>query len=250
MQRKVETERPSGLVVENLTSGYDGRAAVRGVSFCVPEGHILLVIGPNGAGKSTLLKAIAGLQPARSDALFACGRNLDSLPAFERFRSGLSFVQQGGPVFGSLTVAENLELAASNAIDDPPGTQARLLKDFDFLPLRTSTRAGLLSGGQRQCLALAMAVARRSRTLLLDEPTAGVSPSLAEKIFSLVSRLSRQSGVTVVLAEHRVHDALGIADQAILLHQGILRAQTADPAGWKAGSAWSWAFLPRGTATL
>lgn len=234
----------SMIDVQHLSSGYNGRIVLRDVSLKVQSGQSLLLMGPNGAGKSTLLKTLCGLLRASSGAIVLNGQTVGANSAVSRFRSALTYLSQGGPVFGNLTVEENVQLAAAYPSCAPIKLELLplLFQEFPFLKQRSNLRAGLLSGGQRRCLALTMAVARRSPVMLLDEPTAGMAPNLAAKVVQVIQSLATLGGAAIILTEHRIREALRVVDRALLLRNGESLIETGSPLEWLDGSAWGWAF--------
>jgi len=224
------------LVVENLVAGYEpGLPIVNGVSINVNAGEIVAILGPNGAGKSTLIKAIAGLAPIQRGGVTFDGRDVSHSPAHLRLREGLAFTPQTENVFGRLNVDDNLKLAAGvlpKALR--AGRIAATYAAFPDLARQRRLPAGRLSGGQRQMLAIARSLLVAPRALMLDEPSAGLSPKLAEMVFTQLSSI-RQSGVAILLVEQNTRAALTLADRAYVLvqgrnrHEGPARALANDP---------------------
>lgn len=217
------------LEVDGVVAGYGrGDDIVKDVSVRVAAGHIVTLIGPNGSGKSTFIKSIAGLVPARRGRVCCAGTEVTALTPPQRMLAGLSYVPQEANVFPSLSVAENLALTrdfvrrAHGAVADD--TLADLLAFFPDLKRLWHLRAGHLSGGQRQMLAFAAALLSRPRALLLDEPSAGLSPRLVEEIFAIVRRVSER-GVGVLMVEQNVRAALALADECVVLVGGQVRLQ-------------------------
>jgi branched-chain amino acid transport system ATP-binding protein len=212
--------RPSALVIEALEAGYEpGLSIVRGASLTVAEGEIIAILGPNGAGKSTLVKAVAGLVPVSAGRTLLFGRDITKLAAHRMVFHGLAFVPQTENVFVNLSIAENLELAAAIVKADRRERLAPVYAMFPDLARQRSLPAGQLSGGQRQMLAVARALIAQPRLLVLDEPSAGLSPKLVSLVFDTL-RAVRDSGVTVLLVEQNVKAALGLADRAAILVEG------------------------------
>jgi branched-chain amino acid transport system ATP-binding protein len=207
------------LRIENLEAGYEpGLPIVRGASLQVAAGEIVAVLGPNGAGKSTLIKAVAGLVPVSSGRVWLGKEDITGRPAHRLPHEGLGFVPQTENVFAKLTVAENLELASS-ILRAPRGRLAALYELFPDLARQRRLAAGRLSGGQRQMVALARALVGAPRVLMLDEPSAGLSPKLVGIVFDKLLDI-RRSGVTILLVEQNVKAALAIADRAMVLVEG------------------------------
>jgi branched-chain amino acid transport system ATP-binding protein len=213
--------RRSVLRADRLVAGYErGVAIVDGVNIAIEEGEIVVVLGPNGAGKSTLVKAIIGLVPKFSGTVTLGDADITALPAHEMVRHGLAFVPQMDNVFTSMSVDDNLELAA--AVLPRPERRRRIEEvkgHFPDLATRRSLSAGRLSGGQRQMLAIARALMVRPQLLVLDEASAGLSPKLVETVFMELKRI-RSAGFTVLLVEQNARAALAIADRAYVLVAG------------------------------
>jgi branched-chain amino acid transport system ATP-binding protein len=225
------------LEARDIVAGYEpGVPIVRGASFALRGGEILVLLGPNGAGKSTLAKAVAGLVPLAGGGVRLDGAELTLVPAHQRIRHGLAFVPQTGNIFAALTVGENLEIAV--AILPRRARAERLAAMFALFPDLAAARrgaAGRLSGGQRQMLAIARALAVSPRVLALDEPTAGLSPRLVEIVMQKLVEV-RAGGVAVLLVEQNARAALAVADRAMILaegrvaHEGSGAALLDDPA--------------------
>jgi branched-chain amino acid transport system ATP-binding protein len=212
--------QPAALVVEALQAGYEpGLPIVRGASLTVHAGEIVAILGPNGAGKSTLVKAVAGLVPVAAGRTLLFGQDITQVAAHRMVFHGLAFVPQTENVFVNLSIAENLELAAALVKADRRERLAPVYAMFPDLARQRSLLAGQLSGGQRQMLAVARALIARPRLLVLDEPSAGLSPKLVALVFDTL-RAVRDSGVTVLLVEQNVKAALRLADRAAILVEG------------------------------
>ena len=209
------------LAVSDLVAGYDpGVAIVKGAWLRVAEREIVVVLGPNGAGKSTLIKAIAGLVPISSGEVRLDGQEITRLAAHLMVRHGLAFVPQTENVFALMSIEDNLQLAG--AILAPRLKAERIEATYALFPDLARQRrlaAGRLSGGQRQMLAVARALMVSPRLLMLDEPSAGLSPKLVEIVFAKLADI-RRSGVTIVLVEQNARAALAIADRAYVLAEG------------------------------
>jgi branched-chain amino acid transport system ATP-binding protein len=215
---------PVALSTRALVAGYErDLPIVRGVDFSVGEGELVVVLGPNGAGKSTLVKAIAGLVPIHSGSASLGSRDITTVPAHEKVRHGLAFVPQTENIFATLSIEDNLQLAADILAKErrKPRIDA-LYAMFPDLAARPSLKAGQLSGGQRQMLAVARALIVEPSVLILDEPSAGLSPKIVGEVFSRLKEIN-EAGVTVVLVEQNVKAALAIANRAIILVEGQVR---------------------------
>jgi branched-chain amino acid transport system ATP-binding protein len=208
------------LLITGLEAGYEsGLSIIRDASLSVETGEIMAILGPNGAGKSTLVKAVAGLVPITKGSIKLFGRDITKVAAHQMVFEGLAFVPQTDNIFVNLTIAENLELAAAlvkaNRRERVPPVYAM----FPDLERQKTLPAGQLSGGQRQMLAVARALIARPRLLILDEPSAGLSPKLVAQVFDKLREV-RDSGVTVILVEQNVKAALALADRAAVLVEG------------------------------
>jgi branched-chain amino acid transport system ATP-binding protein len=217
------------LSVEKLVAGYDpGLPIVRGASIEVGSGEIVVILGANGAGKSTLVKAVAGLVPKLAGRVTFAGVDVTARKAHELVRLGLAFVPQTENVFAGMTVDDNLKLAAAVLPQSLRHERiGAMLAFFPDLAARRGLAAGRLSGGQRQMLAVARALLVAPKMLMLDEPSAGLSPKLVEMLFGKLSEI-RDGGVTVLLVEQNARAALSIADRAYVLAEG--RNRHAGPA--------------------
>jgi branched-chain amino acid transport system ATP-binding protein len=216
----------ASLLVEGLVAGYEpGTPIVVGASLRVAPGEVVAVLGPNGAGKSTLVKAIAGLVPVAGGTASLDGVDLLHRPAHRHAALGLAYVPQVENVFASMSVEDNLALAAD--LGPRAGRRERLLAALALFPdigARRGELAGRLSGGQRQMLAVARALLGGPRVLLLDEPSAGLSPKIVGELFARIRAIA-DGGVGVVLVEQNVRAALAIADRVVVLVQGRNRME-------------------------
>jgi branched-chain amino acid transport system ATP-binding protein len=209
------------LAVENLVAGYEpGLPIVNGASISVAKGEIVAVLGPNGAGKSTLIKAIAGLTMIVEGVVRFEGRDITHMPAHRRIREGLAFTPQTENVFAGMSVEDNLKLAVGLLPAPRRGPRiGAMYAAFPDLARQRTLLAGRLSGGQRQMLAIARALVVEPVALMLDEPSAGLSPKAVEAVFASLAEI-RNSGVTIVLVEQNTRAALALADRAYVLVQG------------------------------
>ncbi|MEQ1942059.1 ABC transporter ATP-binding protein [Mesorhizobium sp. VNQ89] len=212
---------PAVLSTSALVAGYErDLPIVRGVDLAVRAGEFVVVLGPNGAGKSTFVKAIAGHVPVHSGSMKLGDLDITAVPAHEKIKHGLAFVPQTENIFATLSIHDNLLLAADILPQEKRGERvAALYAMFPDLAERPSRRAGALSGGQRQMLAVARALIVEPSVLILDEPSAGLSPKIVSEVFARLKEINAR-GVTIVLVEQNVKAALAIADRAIILVEG------------------------------
>ena len=210
------------LEVEALRSRYGRIEALKGVSLEVGANEIVALIGANGAGKTTLLRALSGVQPVSAGRIRFAGQDIAHAPPHRRVALGMAHVPEGRQVFAPLSVEDNLRLGAYLRTDaEIASDMARVYEMFPALGERGKLAAGALSGGQQQMLAIGRALMARPKLLLLDEPSMGLSPVLADRILDTVLRL-RQEGVTILLVEQNARAALGIADRAYVLETGMI----------------------------
>jgi branched-chain amino acid transport system ATP-binding protein len=210
------------LEVKNLSVSYGGLRALRDVSLSVPEGRFVTLVGPNGAGKSTLFKTISGVVPPSAGAVTLRGEDLLSRRASDRAHLGIAHVPEGRQVFKTLTVRENLEMGAFPRAGRAQWRQTleRIHTLFPILAERAGQLAGTLSGGEQQMLAIGRGLAGAPRLLMLDEPSMGLAPSVADLIFDRISQIHREDGLTILLVEQRVAEALERADHGYVLETG------------------------------
>ena len=212
------------LRVEGVVAGYGEVEVLHGVSLVLGRGEVVAVIGPNGAGKSTLLKAIFGMVPVRGGRVQLADEDVTNQPPDRIVQSGMSYVPQTENVFPSLSINENLQMGAFLRQD---GLQARLERVYDMFPDiagRRGERAGRLSGGQRQMLALARALMLDPQVLLLDEPSASLSPKMVDTIFEKIGDIS-EGGTAIVLVEQNAREALSFSSRAYVLATGENRLE-------------------------
>ena len=207
------------LVGEAMTGGYGDADILHDCTIGVDEGEIAVVVGPNGAGKSTAMKAVFGMLELRSGRVLMNGEDITALKPQERVRKGMGFVPQTNNVFPSLTVLENLEMGAFVRADDVADTLSQVLELFPVLKEKADQPAGELSGGQRQQVAVGRALMTQPKVLMLDEPTAGVSPIVMDELFDRIIEVAR-TGIAILMVEQNAKQALHIADKGFVLVQG------------------------------
>ena len=212
----------SFLIGKEMSAGYGGTDILHACTIGVEQGEIAVVVGPNGAGKSTAMKAVFGMLPLRSGSVWMGDRDITHLKPQERVRNGMGFVPQNNNVFTSLTVKENLEMGAFIRQDDFSDTLTQVFDLFPILKEKRSQAAGELSGGQRQQVAVGRALMTQPQVLMLDEPTAGVSPIVMDELFDRIIEIAR-SGIAILMVEQNAKQALSIADKGYVLVQGSNR---------------------------
>jgi branched-chain amino acid transport system ATP-binding protein len=210
------------LTVSNVETYYGPIMALRGVSFSVPAGAIVTILGANGAGKTTILKTVSGVMDPQKGSVLLEGRPIQGLDPDRVARLGLSHVPEGREVFPFLSVRENLRMGAYNRRDaDGVTRDLEMVNEyFPVLQARAEQRAGQLSGGEQQMLAIARALMARPKVMLLDEPSLGLAPKLVRDIFEIIRRINRERGVTVLLVEQNANVALHTADYGYVLELG------------------------------
>src|SRR6516225_1178221 len=217
------------LAVSNIETCYGPIVAIRGVSFEVPQGGIVTILGANGAGKTTVLKTISGVMDPQKGSVVFEGRQIRRMDPDKVMRLGISHVPEGREVFPFLSVRENLRMGAYTR-RDADGIARDLAAVFDYFPVlraRAEQRAGSLSGGEQQMLAISRALMARPRLMLMDEPSLGLSPKLVKEIFDIIVRINRERGVTILLVEQNANMALQFADYGYVLEVGrIVMADT------------------------
>ena len=216
------------LEVEALFAGYGGTDILNGVRVSVAAGELVVIVGPNGAGKSTVLKTIAGLVRPRAGTIRLLGRDIAGVRADRVTALGVGYVPQERNVFPSLTVRENLEMGAYLGGVDVRAKLAFVARLFPVLADRARQAAGTLSGGERQFVAIGRALMRDPQLLMLDEPTAGLSPRFTDVVFDKVREINR-AGVAVLMVEQNARRALSLADRGYVIALGAVRHEDRGP---------------------
>ncbi|MEL7098402.1 MAG: ABC transporter ATP-binding protein [Pseudomonadota bacterium] len=208
------------LIGDTMTGGYgSGPDILHDCTVAVEPGEIAVIVGPNGAGKSTAMKAIFGLLNVRQGSVRLAGEDITSLSPQDRVAKGMGFVPQTSNIFTSLSVEENLEMGAFIRTDDYRETMAQVYELFPILKEKRRQPAGELSGGQRQQVAVGRALMTQPKVLMLDEPTAGVSPIVMDELFDRIIEVAR-TGIPILMVEQNARQALEIADKGYVLVQG------------------------------
>ena len=208
------------LEVEDIHTYYGAIEALRGVSLRVEDGEVVTIIGSNGAGKSTTLRSISGLTPARSGKITFEGKEITRVPAHEIVDCGIALSPEGRHCFARMTVRENLDLGAYRRRDEGIGEDMeRVFELFPRLKERERQKAGTMSGGEQQMLAIGRALMARPKLLMLDEPSMGIAPILVQRIYETIAEINRQ-GVAILLVEQNANYALDVAKRGYVLETG------------------------------
>ncbi len=222
------------LQVSNLTSGYGRTRILNGITFGVTRGEVLAVIGRNGVGKTTLMKTLIGLLPVMSGDIQFNGATVTSLTAARRARAGIGYVPQGRGIFGKMTVEENL--ATGETIGASAGLTAqnfaRVFRFFPRLKERLAQKAGTMSGGEQQQLALGRVLIGAPKLILLDEPSEGIQPNIIQDIGRIIRRLSTEEQLTVIIVEQHLELIEATADRCLVMDKGAIIAEI-EPAALK-----------------
>ena len=210
------------LRLDSVSVRYGGLHALREVSIEMAAGEFVAIVGPNGAGKSTLFRAISGVVPLAGGEIHYDGQPLHTIDAADRPALGIAHVPEGRQVFRTLTVLENMKMGAQSAAARRawPSTRKHLLQLFPHLAERQGQYAGTLSGGEQQMLAIARGLASCPRLLMLDEPSMGLAPKIADQIFDTIEKIHKEEGIAVLLVEQRVGEALSTCDHGYVLESG------------------------------
>ncbi len=210
------------LIGESMTGGYGPVDILHDCTIAVDPGQIAVIVGPNGAGKSTAMKAVFGMLNLRGGCVKLQGEDITSLSPQDRVARGMAFVPQTNNIFVSMTVEENLEMGAFLRRDDISETMEQVYELFPILRDKRRQAAGELSGGQRQQVAVGRALMTQPKVLMLDEPTAGVSPIVMDELFDRIIEVAR-TGISILMVEQNARQALNIADMGYVLVQGANR---------------------------
>ncbi|NOR61796.1 MAG: ATP-binding cassette domain-containing protein [Rhodobacteraceae bacterium] len=210
----------SYLIGEKMTGGYGtGADILHECTIAVEKGEIAVIVGPNGAGKSTAMKAIFGMLNLREGCVKLDGKDITTMSPQDKVKAGMGFVPQTSNVFTGMTVQENLEMGAYIRDDDFSGTMEQVFELFPILKEKRKQHAGELSGGQRQQVAVGRALMTQPKVLMLDEPTAGVSPIVMDELFDRIIEVAK-TGIAILMVEQNARQALNIADKGYVLVQG------------------------------
>lgn len=209
----------SYLTAAGMTGGYGGVDILHDCTISVERGEIAVIVGPNGAGKSTAMKAVFGMLNIHTGSVVLDGEDITALNPQDRVAKGMAFVPQNNNVFPSMSVEQNLEMGAFLRRDDINSTMEEVFSLFPILKEKRKQNAGELSGGQRQQVAVGRALMTKPKLLMLDEPTAGVSPIVMDELFDLIIDIAR-TGLSILMVEQNARQALNIADKGYVLVQG------------------------------
>lgn len=212
------------LTVDNVHAGYGKAEVLRGLSLRIPSGGVLGVLGRNGMGKSTLVRCIAGLNPPTSGRIKAGDWDITMRPAHERARVGLTTVVQGRGMFPNLTVRENLEMGRIASGRTLASRLDEVVSYFPRLGERMNQKAGTMSGGEQQMLAIGRGLMTHPRLMLLDEPSDGIMPVLVNQIADILARINRESGLTILIVEQNVPMIFRMTDQCVVIEKGCVVA--------------------------
>lgn len=208
------------LELREVNSFYGNTPILRNISFDLDQGQCLAVLGRNGVGKTTLMRTIMGLTTKMTGVMSIAGHDASKMPTYLRSHVGLGYIPQGRGILGKFTVRENILLGTFARTDKKVGIPKMCLELFPYLGENLDKRAGLLSGGQQQQLAIARALATDPKVLLLDEPTEGIQPNIVQEIEATLHRLNKEVGITMILTEQHIKVARELADKFIIMDTG------------------------------
>ncbi len=215
---------PMLLELENVTSYYGKTPILQGLSLGIPEGNCLAVLGRNGVGKTTLVRTVMGLTTRMTGRLTIAGEDATDKETFERSFAGVGYIPQGRGILPNFSVRENIQLGTFARHDQKRAIPPLCLELFPYLAENLDKRAGQLSGGQQQQLAIARALATDPKILLLDEPTEGIQPNIVQEIEATIMRLNKEVGLTLVLTEQHIKIAKKLAHQFVIMDRGRIEA--------------------------
>ena len=213
------------LEIKGLRAGYGGKPVLQGIDLEVSQGEIVAVIGRNGVGKSTLMKTLIGLVESMAGTIRLSSTELTGLTPFRRARLGIGYVPQGRDVFPRMSVRENLQVGESMRGRIEPGVYERVYELFPILRERAGQQAGTMSGGQQQQLAIGRVLIGSPRLLLLDEPSEGIQPSIVQDIARIITKLNRESGMTIMFVEQNLDMIKALAQRCYVIDKGRIVAQ-------------------------
>lgn len=213
------------LEIKGLRAGYGGKPVLQGIDLEVSQGEIVAVIGRNGVGKSTLMKTLIGLVESMAGTIRLGSTELTGLTPFRRARLGIGYVPQGRDVFPRMSVRENLQVGESMRGSIEPGVYERVYELFPILRERAGQQAGTMSGGQQQQLAIGRVLIGSPRLLLLDEPSEGIQPSIVQDIARIITKLNRESGMTIMFVEQNLDMIKALAQRCYVIDKGRIVAQ-------------------------
>ena len=213
------------LGVKGLRAGYGGKPVLQGVDFSVAKGEVVAVIGRNGVGKSTLMKTLIGLVATAAGEISFAGQRIEGLEAYRRAHLGIGYVPQGRDVFPRMTVRENLETGEAMRGRADQAAYGQVYGLFPILKERANQRAGTLSGGQQQQLAIGRVLIGGPQLILLDEPSEGIQPSIVQDIANVITELNQQSGITIVFVEQNLDMIRAIAQRCYVMDKGRIVAE-------------------------
>lgn len=213
------------LKAENIFASYGKREVLKGVNIHINKGEIVSLIGPNGAGKSTILKTIIGLLIPEKGKIYFNDLEITGLPVYRRTELGIGYLFQGGSIFTNLSVVDNLKISSKYRLTNCE----KVFSLFPELKETINMRAGLLSGGLKQMLSLSMQLIKEPELLLLDEPSAGLAPSMVKNLISKIKEINQESGISILLVEQNIKQALSISNRAYLMRNGKIISEELQP---------------------